>query len=299
MSFGEWVRRTAESVRSDGVAGIRRSGFQLWKGAFRRLDWLDEGTPLYERDWDLLIVLDACRYDLMAEVHEEYEFVESLEAVRSAGSSSSEWMERNFAEAYRAEIGRTVHVTGNPNSAESLPVRDFLDLDEAWRYEWDESAGTIHPGPLTDRAIALHRERDPERMIVHYMQPHHPFVGSPLGDGFGGTDPWELLRRGEIDRETVWEAYRDNLRYALDALPTLLRNADAPNAVITADHGNLLGEYGLYAHPAKVAVKELRKVPWCRTTARDTGEYEPDLDRGTGDADSDDVAERLRDLGYK
>jgi hypothetical protein len=298
MSFADWLRRTAGGIRRDGLAGARRSGFQLWKGAFRRLDWFDEGTRVYDREWDLLIVLDACRFDLMREVVDEYEYLTSLEAFHSAGSSSSEWMERNFTEEHRVAIGRTVHVTGNPNSADSVPVRDFLRFDEVWQYAWDEDLGTIHPDPLTDRAIALHREHDPERMIVHYMQPHHPFVRQPLGEGFGATDPWDLLQRGEVDRETIWAAYRENLRYVLDRLPTLLRNVDARNAVITADHGNLLGEYGFYAHPAKVAVSELRRVPWCRTTARDEGTYDPTLTPGT-EAESDVVERRLEDLGYR
>jgi hypothetical protein len=68
--------------------------------------------------------------------------------------------------------------------------------------------------------------------------------------------------------------------------------------VITADHGNLLGEYGLYAHPAKVAVKKLRRVPWCRTTATDEEMHEPTLTPGE-DASSDVVEQRLADLGYR
>jgi glucan phosphoethanolaminetransferase (alkaline phosphatase superfamily) len=32
--------------------------------------------------------------------------------------------------------------------------------------------------------------------------------------------------------------------------------------LITADHGELLGENGLYGHPADSDAEKLRKVPW-------------------------------------
>ena len=297
MTVSRWLENTARDIREDGWQGVRNAGKQLYLGGFRRLDWFDRGTNIYDRDWDLLVVLDACRYDLMQEVYEEYEFIESIERFRSVGSSSSEWMCRNFTQEFRSEINKTVHVTGNPNTQESLPLQDFSVLDEVWRYTWDEELGTLLPDPLTDRAIALHRENDPERMIVHYMQPHHPFVQNPIGDGFGESDPWNALERDEVNRDEVWKEYRRNLRYVLEQLPLLLENVDAENAVITSDHGNLLGEYGLYAHPAKVAVSELRTVPWCETTAQDTGSYEPDLSE-PADTGTDVVEQRLADLGY-
>ncbi|UHH26535.1 alkaline phosphatase family protein [Halobacterium noricense] len=297
MTATEWAKQTVGDLRSDGIDGARRAGRQLWKGAFRRLDWFDNGTPIYERDWDVLIVLDACRYDLMEEVYHEYGFLETLESFHSVGSSSSEWMRRNFTEEYREEIERTVHVTGNPNSAESIPVRNFDVFDEVWEYEWDESLGTIRPDAITDRAISLHRAHNPNRMLLHYMQPHHPFVENPLGEGFGATSPWGLLREGKIERNTVWRRYRQNLRYVLESLSVLMRNMDAQNVIITSDHGNLLGEYRMYEHPAKIAVPELRMVPWCETTAEDYSEYEPTLEPPTEIEDN--MAEsRLKDLGY-
>ncbi|QRV13989.1 hydrolase [Haloterrigena salifodinae] len=298
MTFIEWVQDTVHNVNEDGWDGAKDSVEQLRIGAFRRLDWLSNGVHIYEHDWDLLIVLDGCRYDLMEEVVEEYNFLESIERFNSVGSSSSEWLRRNFTEDYRDEIEHTIHVTGNPNSKQDLLVREFSVLDEVWEYEWDDDLGTIYPDAITDRAIALHREHSPERMLVHYMQPHHPFIENPIGEGFGESDPWSCLQKGDVQRETVWQKYRQNLKYVLNHLPLLLRNVDAEKVIITADHGNLLGEYGLYGHPAKVAVSELRTVPWCKTTVEDTGEYEPTLVPSHDQAA--DVAERrLADLGYR
>jgi hypothetical protein len=309
VTLAEWASNTVRDIRRDGIDGARNAATQLRLGAFRRLDWFDEGTNVYDREWDLLIVLDACRYDLMAEVANEYDYVESFGSHHSVGSGSGEWMRRTFRQEYRREVERTVYVCGNPHSAmeKHCPERDaFRVLDEVWRYAWDENLGTIRPTPLTDRAIALHREHRPERMLVHYMQPHHPFLPNPLVEEAGASDNvWTRFRKGALDRETVWAHYRDCLRYVLDRLPTLLRNVDADRVAITSDHGNLLGEWGLYGHDGKIALQGLRKVPWCVTSASDAGENTPTVEPSASvdpgaDADADGrVAERLEDLGYQ
>jgi len=67
-------------------------------------------------------------------------------------------------------------VTGNTWTDRYLDATAFAALDEVWKYAWDDDLGTVPAAAVTDRAVALARERDPERLVVHYMQPHHPFV---------------------------------------------------------------------------------------------------------------------------
>lgn len=312
MTLADWVSMTATEVRQHGIAGLREPAYQLRLGLLRRLDWVRDGVPIYERDWDALLVLDGCRFDLLTEVVDEYDYIESAAAVDSVASSSTQWMQRNFGSSFADEVGRTAYVTGNPRSAHSLPGRDrFAVLDEVWRYAWSDDHGTVLPDALTERAIAIGREHAPERLIVHYMQPHCPFVPDPIGDvptaanelgesrERDTTVPWDRLRDGEVSRERVWEGYKANLRFVLDRLDRLLTNLDADRVVITADHGNLLGEYGVYAHPAHVAVDELRRVPWCEATATDTGTVDPDLTPDEDTVDADGLDDRLAALGYR
>jgi hypothetical protein len=104
------------------------------------------------------------------------------------------------------------------------------------------------------------------------------------------------LQAGEVERDEVWSNYRANLEYVLDSVAVLLENVDG-EVLITADHGNLLGEFGLYGHPDHVPIKALKRVPWCTTTARETGSHEISdwqSSQATGDRD-----ELLRDLGYR
>jgi len=85
----------------------------------------------------------------------------------------------------------------------------------------------------------------------------------------------------------------------LDHVEVLLNNYDAETAVISADHGEAFGKYGIYKHPYGVPHPHVKYVPWCETKGQDTGEYvtkypEPDLNRVT----SEDTEELLKTLGY-
>ena len=264
------------------------------------------GDPIYERDWDLLVVLDACRFDALRDVAADRDFLEEVGSARSVGSYSLSWLERNFTERYADEMARTAMITGNPFTETALSAAEFGRLEEVWRYSWDDEVGTIRPRPLTDTAISVAREDNPDRMIVHYMQPHAPFTTHPelqrgpsASDWADATDKsvWMRVQEGEIPLERARTAYYDELRMVLDDVEVLLSNVDAETAVITADHGEAMGEYGIYGHARGVAINALRVVPWAKTTAVDTGEYEPKETRIDVKAEGGQT-DRLRDLGY-
>lgn len=307
MSFLSWLGRSVRNIRSDGVVGLRRSADDLKHGVARRIDPYISGTQIFAREWDILIVLDACRPDVLAEVAEEYDFLPSeVETVWSTSSNSWLWMERNFTSEWSMEMAETTHITGNPYSNNHLDSANFESLDEVWRYAWDETRGTIPPRPITDRAITTAREAGPRRLLIHYMQPHFPSIPDPIGssidlDTFGDNwdSVWEDLESGRISADEVWQSYRANLKHVLDDVDLLLRNVDAEQVVITADHGNAFGELGFYGHPPFNPTPSLRRVPWIEATATDYGEYEPTQEYDSADIEKRDVEARLKDLGYR
>jgi len=98
----------------------------------------------------------------------------------------------------------------------------------------------------------------------------------------------------------VWDEYLDNLRSVLDSVELLLENVDAETVAITADHGELFGEWGLYSHIYGVPHPKLRNVPWVETTAtdRETTSAEELLSSYSGLNDNENIEERLSALGY-
>ena len=317
MKGEQFVTDSITRVRRDGIEGVENTLYRLYKILWERVDRvsgpiLGEGIDAYERRWDVLIVLDGCRADLMAAVADEYDFVTGVPTVRSNASKTRQWMEETFSPDRGQEMAETAYVTGNPFSDVCLRSEDFAALEEVWSEEWDETLGTVPAEPITDRAISRWRSGDYERMIVHYMQPHFPSVPNPeLGselhpDRFGQAwdSIWERLRDGEVAEGTVRAAYRKNVEYVLESVKLLVRSIDAERVVITADHGNSFGSWGLYGHP-RAPVAAVRNIPWCELSAQDVSGYEPtttahrdaERDRVAGELDEG-VESKLRDLGY-
>lgn len=322
MSLYDWVRNTSRRVRTDGVSGIAESAHLVYKGGWRICgSRLPLGTNVYDREWDLLVLLDGCRVDTLTSVVEERSTaIESdVGRLRSVGSTSREWLAKTFSPAYRDEIARTVYVTANPYSEEilgtdgasanrspfnpanwsTLALDDFAAVEEVWREGWDEELGTTPPRAVTDRAISTAREREPERLIVHYMQPHQPFIGEQAlatENGWKDENCWVALHRGEASVDTVRDAYRENLRVVLEDVELLLQNINADRAVISADHGNAFGAWGIYGHPNGFLHPSVKHVPWATTQAEDEETHRPTEPARTGVETS--TEERLQNLGY-
>ncbi|WP_430639061.1 hypothetical protein [Haloferax volcanii] len=307
MNPSWWISESASQIRSNGVEGLRWSARQIYHKFWQSTaSFVDEGTPIYERDWDLLIVLDACRLDLFEQVAEDYNYISEVRSVRSLDTMTPAWMEKNFTPDYRDEMEDTVYICGNPFSRDILEPSLFAELNEVWRSVWEEP-GTVPPEAITDETIRLFRNSSsaPDRVIAHYMQPHCPFVSKPeLSKGkdvqnFGEQrwkDVWERLRDGEVSKDEVWEGYQDNLELVLSNIEILIENIDVENVVITSDHGNAIGEYGLYGHPRGMPHKCLKEVPWVEITAEDTGSYNPTTEFEDVDVSTE---EKLKALGYK
>ncbi|WP_336001793.1 hypothetical protein [Halorientalis halophila] len=304
--IANWTRKAIDRIKEDGLDGLYWAVIKFYGKFFmKRVSdgvFNFRGRPIYERDWDVLIILDACRADFMSEVKGDYPFVSENSTISNA-SNSRLWHERNFNSVYSDEMARTVLVSGNTFSGRVLSDEDFLQLDRVWEYAWDDEYGVMPARPITDRAITAARNHDPDRLIVHYMQPHMPPIpyvsgnhgeDEPIDDRW--LDAWKHVQNGEISIDEAWGAHVENLRYVLDDVALLLENIDAERVAISADHGNAFGEHGFYRHPGHIPIRALREVPWCITSATDTGEYEPpeyDVEsRGN-------VEEKLAALGYK
>ena len=265
----------------------------------------DSSFRVMDEDWDVLIVLDACRADLFRECVNVSQFT-AYETRVSAGSATNEWANKNFSGQALSDV---VYVTGNPVVSREVQTA-FAAFIEVWRTEFDEELGTVPPNAVTEAAVTALENYPHKRLIVHYLQPHYPFINYPeLRYGsFGMTDQidvtsakeganhvWTALDKGYVDEETVWEAYQDNLNLVMNSVNKILEKVDG-RVVITSDHGNLVGEkdasFGipLYGHPPHIYQENLRTVPWA---VSDSGSEERGL------AVDDKIEYRLKSLGYK
>ncbi|KXB01998.1 hypothetical protein AKJ44_01685 [candidate division MSBL1 archaeon SCGC-AAA261F17] len=266
---------------------------------------------IHERDWDCLVILDACPYDYFEKVYEDYSDGK-LQKVISAGYSTLGWLKETFGDSKHSGI---IYVSGtayvNSRGLEVIEgfigVNHFYKVIDVWDHGWSEELETVLPERMS-KATRLARAKYPsKRLISHFNQPHYPhlsigsireitensaFIPAKKGivwerslvdkvRGFAGTaseeilgaaltcrvrdilnlrrsKPCELIAREYGDR-TLYEAYENNLRAALAEVKKLAERLPG-KTVVTSDHGELLGEDGLYGHGWRHPL--LREVPW-------------------------------------
>lgn len=283
------------------------------------------GTNVFSRDWDALIILDACRVDALRQVAPEYDFLEEVSSMWSVGSATAEWTAKTFHPRHAGAIRQTAYVSANWYTKSVLidrvfpPIDDVLPFDfSRWNvldaselvalegvWEWDggydSRLHTVPAGYVTDRAIVRGRRERHDRLMVHYTQPHIPYVGRAAGTDRQlcrhELDPWPAFRQGELAREELRDLYVDNLRYVLDQVTVLLDNIDADRVVLTADHGEAFGEWGAFSHPLGFPHPAVKRVPWVETSAQDTGTHTPEF-QASDDAIKVEQEQFLADLGY-
>ncbi|WP_226010467.1 hypothetical protein [Halomicrobium salinisoli] len=316
--LGDWLKKSTDRVRTEGADGIYWTLMSFYgKVLMKRIseNTFNYGVPIFERDWDVLVIVDACRADMMAEVSNEYPFA-SDNSIDSVASQTGVWHDRNFVDKYRDEMKNTALITSCEHASRRFSDDDFLIFDEVHSYTYDAENRVMPARPLTDRAISVGREHNPDRMIVHYKQPHFPVLpwlpeyGTKTDEKPANWDSirqgsiiayWPTIREGDVSLDDAWTGQKENLRFVMDEVELLINNIDAEKLVISSDHGNAFGEYGFYGHPANIPIKALREVPWCITSASDSGEYTPaNYDRSKQiENDGYTRDQILKDLGYK
>ena len=274
---------------------------------------MNQLDSILRRNWDILVILDACRYDYFARVASEYFPGRRVRKVISPASNTYEWAKK-VLEPY--DWGDVVYISANPWINSKTSIRDldlrtnFASIYDAWLYDWDTEKNTVWPDKLTDRALWFMRQHEDKKFIIHYIQPHAPYLSLnleqsspfPLTGGNLGQEKtalqriedkliyeylprplfrtflrWRMkkgLRIGgpefvafaSLSLEEWRKAYVENLKMALNAVRKLLRHLEHKRVVITADHGELLGDRLFFGHkvghPAFVHYLELVEVPW-------------------------------------
>jgi hypothetical protein len=276
----------------------------------------NDGTYVVAEAWDNLVVLDACRYDVFADVSSlEYD----LQSRISRGSSSLEFVEENFA---GRNLDDVVYVTANP-FVDRIASDVFHDIVSVWDFGWDEQLCTVPPETMVTETLDAAERYPDKRLISHFMQPHHPFIGefgrSNIQGQTGFTNTrsetkgqqkethtrvwYHLLRNGELSAEVAWQAYRENLELVMPHIEKLLD--ELPNqTVVTADHGNLFDErigvipQRMSGHPTGIHAEKLVKVPWLVVDGP-RREVQATSTSGTTEHEKAQIEQRLADLGYQ
>lgn len=263
---------------------------------------LSQKKLIEQEEWDYLIVLDGCSYDYFKRVNS---IQGKLSCVISAATGTGFWAMRTWTRNYDA-----VYISANPhiNSSGYAPVAhagriklfnpsNFRKVIDVWDEGWNEDC--VFPETVNSYTISnLY-----PHMIIHYLQPHAPFIGDvklPVASP-GKVRKW--LAENNLGAEYYREAYISNLKGVLTAVKSLLPYLDG-KVVITADHGYWDGSNGNFCHEPYGSY--LHKVPWLEVfnhfpnkARRHESKLEKEKTKHTFTSkEEEEIKRRLRSLGY-
>lgn len=345
------IKKAVNTLRNQGAWPLvwkTAEYTQLWNFFWNSLtSRYPIGTNIFEREWDLLIILDTCRADSLETVLEPNFYSNNIGEITSVGSMSPEWMLNTFVKKYKPKISETALITGNvwahrifkeqihTHSAHEhrminhgFPSWNPVSSDDFGHYEYifpeidnvdplhSQGTGRI-PHILTDRAISVARENSYDRIIVHYLLPHLPLIADSLNWRPGKSSTKELMDgftpcrelkpyeksyasviKGEVEKSVVHNAYLQNLRLVVEYVKILVNNVDLNKVIVSADHGESLGEHGVWGHPYGYPLPTVKKVPWVQIPATNNETYSTKYDKFDAQPSKKDLNSRLKNLGY-
>lgn len=235
---------------------------------------------IMEEDWDYLIILDAMRYDLF----KKHNTIKGkLEKRLSLGTCTEEWSTRNFTSIYN----NVVYITANPLTSKYFLVehtghQPFYEVDEVWDYGWNEDLKGVYPKEVTSAVIRDLEKYPDKKLLIHYLQPHYPFIENPetwIGRGLykeylqSKQQEYDLKDLGGIVYHylktyltpvQIRESYLRNLLLILREVKDNLIPKLSGKIIISSDHGEMLGfkEEG-WGHGKNMSyIESLKTIPW-------------------------------------
>lgn len=216
--------------------------------------------------WDYLIILDACR----ADIFQQENFIKGeYRTVISPASHTSIWRFRTFPDKYPFVVYSATPMINSKRKVEGYYAPEhFLKVIDIWDIGWDNDLLTVPPWNVVKHA----KEAKPGS-IIWFVQPHAPWIGeNRIVFKELGIDEkraryshvsalTELVKKGIITPEDIRKAHRGNLKLVLEYVEKLVEHYSG-KIIVTADHGEFLGELGNWLHPKYTLHEVLRLVPW-------------------------------------
>lgn len=256
----------------------------------------DQRAMLQDATFDVLVVLDAVRWDIWADM------VGDGEPVWSPASCTIQWVPH----LVRAlGLGEVACISANPEVTRRTHDAVFVDRDDLWQRGWEyiNGLGTVPQESVTEAVEARLTVGPDTPVYAHYPGAHGPYPKHDPPVGVMRNNPYAAdMDTDNIDDEYVlgeqivmqpmqyvndddhWlsadvleSAYRSNVEWAWESIQPLLEGDE--RVVVTADHGEFLadevsyrrddGDGGretetdrVYGHPCGVSHPLLRRVPW-------------------------------------
>jgi len=278
------IRGFAISVKRDALGAIHEAlirhfisrTLNILYGYYNYPSWLDMFKNVIRKRSFLLIILDDARYDVFANMYSKY-LHGILSIVRVPPPNTYGWLPKAFSipefnktRIFYASIGIETH---------NIRIESFIPKDRdveviPIRPSKAKHLLTVLPSEVND---VVKRTGLSGRDIVWYAQPHFPWIADKelslmlvrdvlIHDYVPPDTIRRRLKERNIPKDRVIKAYYANSILVLRHVKELLdyirsRGIKYDGIVITSDHGEMLGEFGLYLHQ-EYDLPQLVFVPW-------------------------------------
>lgn len=311
--------RASEIIREGGVFHfLTKAQKRLRMQSLRNIQSKPDGISLMDEDWDNLILLDACRYDTFIKFSP---FNEPTERKLTKGTTTLKVYNENFDDR---EMYNTVLISGNAaigNIVSDLEFFKFIGLwgDKEYIEKGKQYRDIVTPEEVMSQTREVVAKHSDKRIIAHFLQPHPPFI-IRNGERIPMDSPYRSypgIWKQQIPPEEFRKTYEENVKYILEKIEEFV--LDLPGkTVVTADHGELLGEsipfyykllhsrwsihkshryefghYSILSHPA------LATVPWVEIESENRRDISAGEGRKEVTMDEEVIEYRLEVLGYK
>ena len=268
-------------------------------------DFIIDGkkVELLNEKWDVLVILDACRYDKFKKLYDGKN-KDNLKKAISPACHTREFLEKIFTKKY----DDIIYISTNPfinsygiklsNKQKFNPKNKFKKIVDLWNLVWDDDLGTVHPKKVNFVAKE-YLEKSDNRLIIHYMQPHFPYIFYGGFKRTGSNKKKNKMKRRILDKTIeitkkiigqkgfwkiggvfgqlpkggqgwIWfnygtkgiiKGYEEDLKLVIGYVKKLINDFPDKNFLIIADHGERLGEHNRFFHEGR-RDKEVIEVPW-------------------------------------
>ena len=135
------------------------------------------GIFILDEEWDNLIILDACRYDIFKQEINKIGLKGALRKVKSRGSHTTTFLSENFKKHHYPDI---VYITANPY-VDKLISHKVNKIISVWKLGWSKKHHTVLPETMYEYTLDTLNYYPEKRFIIHFIQPHYPYIGYNLG----------------------------------------------------------------------------------------------------------------------
>lgn len=203
-------------------------------------------------DWKYFIIMDAVRYEYFKKYNP---FKGKLLKVYGIASHTKTFYK------HLPELKDVVLISSTPYYMDHR--HKFKRDVPLWKTKWDKLRG-VPPQVLTIEVIKEIRKDKDQRMFIHSLAPHFPFIGYPSfawgKEGRNSLQAQPVVTKLGKEGHPYWvRAYEGNLALGFGGIATLLPYL-CGKVIITTDHGTKWGD-GFVGHTPGDTSPEIRHIP--------------------------------------